>query len=490
MKRFIAVIIIFGLLFSAFAVTRPSIDGRAKVAEVGELPVGLFAKSASFLPGDTVIVTNPATKISIEVMIFGNIGSSEGIAVVLSPEAARELYITKGSNVIVQVTKKSDTYEESSILAKTLQTYQPVEEVEEEDVAEPEFDTPSEATDEDYYFYNDPNAVIAEEASELVIEEEPVFVDAMDEQEETEEAEIEPEDEEIAFEEPEWPAEVVEVEEEPAEPVDEEVAFEEPEWPAEVVVVEAEPAEPVNEEIVFEEPEWPAEVVETEPEELEPEEEVAFVEPEWVEEADEAPVIEYVEIVEEPEIESDFIEEVETVLIPADPNPPVYESIIQEEPEIVIIPIFEEEPVVVSEVTEPEPETVADVIVDEEPEVIAVIEEEPEEDEELAWANIPAIEEEPEIIVEPVVVPEVSDIEIPYGEIKAGNWYIQIATCSKLESVENIVNQYGKKYPLVVVKLDSGDMRVLVGSLSSDEYPTILARFKAYGFKDAFARSK
>lgn len=489
MKRITAVIIIIGLLFSAYAgITKPSLDGRAKVADVGELPVGLFAKSASFLPGDTVIVTNPATKISIEVMIFGNIGSSEGIAIVLSPEAARELYITKGSNVIVQVTKKSDTYAESSILEKTLQTYQP-EEVVEEEIAEneePEFDTPSEAPEEDYYFYNDPDSIIKEEASELVIEEETeadgvLYVNAMDDAESEEietETELEPVDEEIAFEEPEWPYEEVEGETE-LEPLDEEIAVLEPEWPSEEVEGEIE-IEPENEEIAFEEPEWPSEEVEGDTE-LEPaDEEIAFVEPEWPEEGE--PVIEYVEIAEEPEISENFIEETETVLIPAEPNPPSYESIIQEEPEVVIIPIFEESAIIddsaalAEETEEPVP-----------------VEMEPMIEPELTWADIPAIEDEVEVVSVSVSEPEPasdSAVTIPYGELTAGKWYIQIATCSKIESVENIINTYGKKYPIVVVKLDSGDMRVLIGSLTADEYPTILARFKNLGFKDAFARNK
>ena len=126
MKRFTAIFILLGLFCLVSAeVFKPSMDGRAVVAEFGELPVGLFGKSASFLPGDTVIVTNPATKISIEVMIFGGFDATEGIAIVLSPEAARELYINKGSNVIVQVTKKNDAYTESTILAKTLENYVP-----------------------------------------------------------------------------------------------------------------------------------------------------------------------------------------------------------------------------------------------------------------------------------------------------------------------------------------------------------------------------
>lgn len=121
MKRLSSIILLAVSLFIVTAEAyKPSMDGRAVVADYGELPVGFFAKSASYLPGDTVIVTNPSTRISVEVMIFGSFDSSEGIAIILSPEAARELYITKGSNSIVQVTKKNSVYSESSILSRTL----------------------------------------------------------------------------------------------------------------------------------------------------------------------------------------------------------------------------------------------------------------------------------------------------------------------------------------------------------------------------------
>ena len=119
-------LILFISLFSIFMfAAKPSLDGRAVVADFGEWPNGLFAKSLGYLPGDIVVVTNPQTNISIEVMIFGSFDATEGIAIVLSPEAAKELYITKGSNVIVQVTKKSDAYSEKTVLSKTLETYVP-----------------------------------------------------------------------------------------------------------------------------------------------------------------------------------------------------------------------------------------------------------------------------------------------------------------------------------------------------------------------------
>ena len=40
-----------------------------------------------------------------------------------------------------------------------------------------------------------------------------------------------------------------------------------------------------------------------------------------------------------------------------------------------------------------------------------------------------------------------------------------------------------------MVPLSSGNgYQVLVGSLSMDEYGTVLNRFKSYGFKDAFVK--
>ena len=135
MKKLYWVILFVLMGFSLVAASKPSLDGRAIVAESGDLPKGLFAKSPGYMPGDTVVVTNPQANISIEVMIFGTFDATEGIAIVLSPEAAKELYITKGSNVIVQVTKKGDAYSEKTFLSKTLQNYVPnAEEEFEEDL--------------------------------------------------------------------------------------------------------------------------------------------------------------------------------------------------------------------------------------------------------------------------------------------------------------------------------------------------------------------
>ena len=135
MKKISLVLLAVLMAFTFLGASKPSLDGRAEVANYGELPSGLFAKSPGYLPGDTVIVTNPQANISIEVMIFGSFDATEGIAIILSPEAAKELYITKGSNVIVQVTKKSDAYYENTILSKTLENYIPETDVDAESEA-------------------------------------------------------------------------------------------------------------------------------------------------------------------------------------------------------------------------------------------------------------------------------------------------------------------------------------------------------------------
>ena len=77
MKKILFIVFSLFLSFVLIGASKPSLDGRANVADVGDLPSGLFAKSPGYLPGDTVIVTNPQANISIEVMIFGTFDSSD-----------------------------------------------------------------------------------------------------------------------------------------------------------------------------------------------------------------------------------------------------------------------------------------------------------------------------------------------------------------------------------------------------------------------------
>ena len=74
------------------------------------------------------------------------------------------------------------------------------------------------------------------------------------------------------------------------------------------------------------------------------------------------------------------------------------------------------------------------------------------------------------------------------NELEAGKYYIQIATLKADENILEIVNKYGKKYPITIVPTDKGTKQVLVGPVTLDEYGIVLARFKSYGYKDAFLR--
>ena len=60
MKKIISLILTTFTVAILFAAARPSLDGRAVVAEDGEMPKGLFARTIGYLPGDSVTVTNPA----------------------------------------------------------------------------------------------------------------------------------------------------------------------------------------------------------------------------------------------------------------------------------------------------------------------------------------------------------------------------------------------------------------------------------------------
>ena len=502
-------LLICSVLFCIFLIgaSKPSLDGRAVVADAGELPSGLFAKSPGYLPGDIVVVTNPQTNISIEVMIFGSFDATEGIAIVLSPEAAKELYISKGSNVIVQVTKKSDAYSEKTFLSKTLETYVPEKRDEFEDLLEDPFYKEllkEEISNEEIYVAED-NVEIPEEdllfeeilAEETVTEEvlEPVeeeIVEALPEETVVEEV-LEPVEEEIVEVLPEETVdeEILEpVEEEIVEVLPEEAEIEEILEPVEEEIVEVLPEETVVEEVL--EP-VEEEIVEVLPEETVVEEILEPVEEEIVEVIPEETVVEEIlepveeeiaeilseEFVAEMDsvLEDEVVEEIEeeAVLIPAEPKPPVftiipvvaeedYEEIIEDydslydEPEVIIVEEFEDL------------EVVEEVLAEEVPEVRAVV----------------PVEEILEVVPMEVVKPAVNTV----STLEAKKYYVQIATYGKVENVEKALEQYGKNYPIVVYQpAGRNDYQVMIGGLNKDEYGIVLQRFRKAGFKDAFLRS-
>ncbi len=110
-KLFLTIGFVFaaGILFTAQS---PSLDGRAVVADSGVFPKGLFAKTVGYLPGDTISVTNPANAERVDILVIGSLDPSDGVAIMLSPEAAQELNITKNSNNLVKLTKRNGNADE------------------------------------------------------------------------------------------------------------------------------------------------------------------------------------------------------------------------------------------------------------------------------------------------------------------------------------------------------------------------------------------
>lgn len=116
MKKSLCYVLITLLSCTVFALSvNPSMDGRAVVADNGVFPPGgYYGRAPGYLPGDTVIVTNHTNGFSIDVLILGSYDAYEGIAILLSPEAAEKLQIVKGKDVYVKVQKKQPIpYEEA-----------------------------------------------------------------------------------------------------------------------------------------------------------------------------------------------------------------------------------------------------------------------------------------------------------------------------------------------------------------------------------------
>ena len=86
----------------------PSLDGRAVVVDAGVFPQGLFAKTVGYLPGDMISVTNITGDRTVDILVIGALDPSEGVAIMLSPEAAAAIGIDGKANNIVKITKRSN----------------------------------------------------------------------------------------------------------------------------------------------------------------------------------------------------------------------------------------------------------------------------------------------------------------------------------------------------------------------------------------------
>lgn len=481
MKKLTLFILTIFTVATLFAAARPSLDGRAVVADSGTMPRGLFARTVGYLPGDSVTVTNPATGSAVDVLVLGAIDPSEGVAILLSPEAAEGLRIKPNSNVQVKLTKRSGSLDENANGSAVLSEG-------EEEKPQPKAEMPT-VTVPDAVATTVPKAepapvvasapavetvpvvapvvvpVAAENESEETVEETPVVAEKVEEIP----AETEKIEEEIVEETPvlaentpaydEFPAVADEIEETPVlskvEPAAENVVEEEvqPDTVYEVLpplpdgertygkqkVVVIEGTEPdYIEETPVEKKEEPVYVAETPAaEEVVSEEAVASelpagIESEPVVVAEEQPVT-----AEEP---ADAYQPI--VLVPAEPNPPA----------------AEETPVVAAAPVEAAPAK----------EVVPVTEKAPAVVIENNWTNY--------------VVPSVKNL-------RKGSYYVQVASLGNTDNIKNFIDKYSAKYPVVLVQNSSkNSYQVMVGPLNIDEYGAVDEKFRAHGFKDAFVR--
>ena len=320
--------------------------------------------------------------------------------------------------------------------------------------------------------------VAAEE--EAVAEEEPVAA----EETVAEEPVAEEEEEVVVAEEEAFAEEPVEdYEDEDAPFAETREAVEQPS-PAEVAETEefADVEEPMAEEVIEEEA-IAEEAIEEEPiEEVHSEEpEVAVAEP--AEENEDVPVPS--EAVEAEELPA-LAEETRA----AEPETAGNEATVEEVVEITEEPAVEE--------------TVAEESVEDEYAPIVLVPAEPvapeasEEDAKETRAAEPIEEEPVEVVAESEAVPEAKPVEFTSykdliveseSSLKKGYWYVQIASLGNAENIEKTVRKYSK-YPMVLIPNGKGACRVLVGPLGMDEYAAVLAKFKAFGYKDAFLKKK
>ena len=512
----IAASVLFFLLF--VSASKPSLDGRAVVAPQGELPPGLYVKSAAFLPGDTVLITNPAAKVSIEALVFASFSASDGIAVVLSPEAAKLLFIERGSNSIVQVTKNGGDME-LSVLSKAYDALPLNEEPAVEAVGAIEDvqpDRPAEVAETD-----EVPAESASKKSELAeaqpaeTEDTSVFTPFVEQgTEEVEQPQI-AESDEVLPEPDEAPAEVA------AAPATEEDSAE-PEIPADIedkneetALAEAQPAE--TEEAPAEE--VPAEEV---PAEIAAADEVPAESEEVTEDIVEvaaAPVAE--EDSAEPEIPADIedkneetalaevqpaeaeeapAEEVPAEIAAADEVPAESEEVTQEAEE----PVNEPNVLIAAEDNPPE----HDESLFDEPIVETAVADDTDNTETLPdyFAHVQEVPQEVSAEPVPVETPHTKAIDSNafaarnenleryiiqnVREFGKGTYCIQLATYKDPANIAGFIEKYADKYPVRLASSEriGGAYQVLIGPLNKDEYPVVLKRFVAWGFKDAFLR--
>lgn len=528
-----------------------------------------FAKIKNYYPGDTVIISNFDTNVSVEVVVISDINENTDISLIISKKTADALEFIQGASYSVKIGKRqltdkkvrgnaeiscSSTLEELTGLLKNKEILkkeplsvkeknitdceekieQPVEILQKESPAvEEKLEQPVENLQTE-------SPVVEEKLEDPVplITPEEIPESKAEIKEEIPEELTEPEIEDLPVAESEIVEDVPEVE----------VVEQED---SESELVESELEESSNESLLTDEEEIESfeneqsddevsesfipETVGTLPEEKTVTEkdysekivvddiEMIPEEKEVVEDEAEIAHITEVEILPELTEEktvTETIEEEELEDVPLEPlkekvpqldEPEYYDAIILPEPEEeklvtpVIVPLDEpeiedvlvavekiQETAPVTEETFSEKETVVESETSEtvESAVVEVVETVPASEEK----NDSPVEEKSSVEVKETKKTEKKLFEkyiVKSESLNKNKYYIQIAAYKNEENIMEIVNKYGKKYPLSFVELsDNRGYKILVGPLSVDEYKVVLERFKSYGFKDAFVKKQ
>lgn len=517
MKKLFVVILsvlLSGTIFTSFS---PSLDGRAVVAPEGSMPKGVFAKTVGYLPGDSISVTSLSAKKTVDILVIGSIDSSEGVAILLSPEAAELLGLSKDANNVVKITKRSGQLDEA--VAGTAVIGGKVEN-DESDFEPEEIVSESE------------NAAGTEEDSDSVEE---ISAEKAEGEEKDDYAEetVEPE-----------PVESVEAEENPApetetepEVIDESVPHdsEDLENSAAESSEEAVPSEPLESSDEIPEEKVPSKEDSVEPEKIDatdaPEEDGLSGNsgeiPVPVEECpEEVEPDEKLEPAEGDEL-SESVEKIEATDEPAAEEPEPEKESVSVDDDVVSEAPFEEESVSADELPEMNAEN-SEPVENERPEAVPYVDSENVEAGPLSEENseesyepivlVPAESNPPESAGKPAEVyknevsarpaenkaeeraaegkkPGASKKSLEkykvssLKELESGKYYIQIAVLADENNLKNTVSKFEKQYPVTLVPLASGKAtQVMIGPLGMDEYGAVLNRFKKSGYKDAFLR--
>lgn len=541
MKKIISFAVTVCAVATLFAVSRPSLDGRAIVADTGVMPKGMFARTIGYLPGDSVAVTNPATGSTVDVLVLGAVDPGDGVAILLSPEAADRLQIRKNANVQVKITKRTGSPDEAvfgtAMLAEgddfayaddeppapvaelpaeresaaVLPPEEPVRAVSEDPVVA-EYDLPpvfaDDFRDDDVAYipdvpeiaepaapaaeivpaaYDDP-APAEEAAQPVVIEYSPYPTDAL--------ADINIIVKEVTdgtppgADEPErYDVDVDAYLDDLAESLLGERVFAEELPDSDDVVATEFPPDALDEiDVADFDPDTDDDIAADEVEYVfddlaDMDDDIAADEVEYVfddlADADEEIEYEFVwyddyDAASESPIEEEYLR---------DDVAPAFEDVARSEKFTVDIDREHTDSEVVGEAAEPNAESDAYQSI-----VLVPAPENPPE-----GAANPA--DDPAPVVPLVVVPEQSPsgmesyIVPSLKDLQDGAYYVQISTLSNPENIETVLDTYADTYPMAIVPLESGAAyQLLIGPLGVDEYGTVLAKFKAFGFHDAFLR--